>query len=287
MKKLIIITLLIQVSFLNSLNAQILAVENNEQIYDQWCWAGCSKTILDYYGYTTQQCEIAEFVRTNATFHNFGSVNCCVNGSGGCNYWNYGYGFAGSIEDILIAFGNIQNSGVASSLTLAQITTELQNNRLFVIRWGWSNGGGHFVVGHGISGSNIYFMNPWYGEGLHIATYNSVKSGVDTTSSATHTWTHTNVITSDMLGVNEVVTNEITLYPNPLTSDEATLSTNVPLDNATLTIYNSIGQKVKEKLNIVNQSITINRDNLSNGLYYVVLSQGNTMIANKKLIIAR
>lgn len=286
MKKLIIIALLLEAGFLYNLNAQVLNVGNNEQLYDQWCWAGCSKTILDYYGFPTEQCEVAEFVRTNATFHNFGSIDCCVNGSGGCNYWNYNYGASGSIQEILINFGGIQNSGINTSLSLAQITTEITNNRLFVIRWGWSAGGGHFIVGHGINGSNIYFMNPWYGEGLHIATYNSVKSGIDNTSTSIHTWTHTNVITSNMLGVNEIESKNTVLYPNPLAS-QATLATNVSLNNANVIIYNSIGQKVKEISNISEQEITINRDNLSDGLYYIVLLQGNDVIAKEKLIIAK
>lgn len=281
MKKLLIIILLIQAGFVN---AQVLNVDNNEQLYDQWCWAGCSKTILNYYGYEAEQCEIAEFVRQTATFHNFGTTDCCVNGNAGCNYWNYNWGSSGSIQEILINFGGIENSG-AGYLTLVQITTEIQSNRLFVIRWGWSAGGGHFLVGHGISGSNIYFMNPWFGEGLHIATYNSVRSGTDTTSSSIHTWTHTNLITTNM-GVNEVDAKIVKLYPNPLSS-EGTLSTNVALDNAVLVIYNSIGQKVKEINNISEQTISITRDNLSDGLYYVVLSQGHEIIATEKLVVAK
>src|SRR6185312_3878272 len=145
--------------------AQVLNVGNNEQEYNEWCWAGSSKTILDYYGFTQQQCDIAEYTRQTATFNNFGSVPCCTDATQGCNYWNYNYGSAGSIQDILVHFGNKQNTGVATSLTMAEITTEIQNNHLFVIRWGWSTGGGHFIVGHGISGNNIYFMNPWFGEG--------------------------------------------------------------------------------------------------------------------------
>ena len=65
----------------------------------------------------------------------------------------------------------------------------MQNNRLFIIRWGWTSGGGHFLVGHGISGENIYYMNPWYGEGKKVATYEWVKSD------PSHTWTHTNLCT--------------------------------------------------------------------------------------------
>jgi len=154
MKKLLLFSAL-QTFLFFSVIAQVLNVNNNEQLYNQWCWAASSKTVLDYYGFVNQQCDIAEWVRTTATFHNYGSVNCCTDATQGCNYWNYNYGSEGSIQDILIHFGNLQNTGVANALTLTEITTEIQNNRLFVIRWGWSTGGGHFIVGHGISGNNI------------------------------------------------------------------------------------------------------------------------------------
>jgi len=267
------------------INAQVLNVNNNEQQYDQWCWAGCSKTILDYYGFSNiQQCDIAEYVRTTATFHNFGSVNCCTNPNLGCNYWNYNWGYSGSIQDILINFGNIQNTG-SGALTQAQIVTEITNNRLFVIRWGWSTGGGHFIVGHGISGNNVYFMNPWFGEGLHIGTYNFVKNGVDTTSPATHTWTDTNVITSNMLNVNDFESNKsIEYYPNPFL-DFLIINTKNQFENASIKIYNSIGQLSKQLNNINGTQIKINRDNLTPGLYLFEIIQDNEMIFNTKILV--
>lgn len=74
----------------------------------------------------------------------------------GCNYWNYNYGDKGSIQDILVYFGKLQNVGVAAALTQAEIQTELSNNRLFVIRWGWTAGGGHFVVGQKVEEIHIH-----------------------------------------------------------------------------------------------------------------------------------
>jgi hypothetical protein len=283
MKKLLLFSA-IQTFLFFSVEAQVLNVNNTEQLYDQWCWAGISKTVLDYYGFFKQQCDIAEWVRTTATFHNFGSVNCCTNANQGCNYWNYNYGYAGSIQEILIHFGSLQNIGVANALTLTEITTEIQNNRLFVIRWGWSTGGGHFIVGHGISGNNIYFMNPWFGEGLHIGTYNFMLSGVDNTSTATHTWTHTNKITSIVSAVNEAGDEEtISVYPNPFCS-ETTLQSDKVFKDATLTIYNLYGQTVKQIKNISGQTITLYRDNLPGGLYFINLTQGNKTFTDKLVI---
>lgn len=166
--------------FFNTLSSQVLSTPEVIQEQNQWCWSGVSKSILDYYGYHPSQCEIAEYARSVITWSNFGSVNCCINPNLGCNYWNYNWGYPGSIQDILVHFGNIQNSGTGV-ISLAQIATQINAGRPIVVRWGWNSGGGHFVVGHGINGNNVYYMNPWFGEGLHISTYDWLKSdGVHT-----------------------------------------------------------------------------------------------------------
>ena len=171
----------------NQSKSQVLTVSQVTQEQNQWCWAGVSACILDYYCTPTAQCTIAEYTRTVETFPDisFGSTNCCVSPSS-CNNWNYNWGGPGSIQDILVHFANISNYGVGSSLTQANITSDIQNNRVFVIRWAWDGGGGHFLVGHGLIGNNMYYMDPWYGEGLKIADYSWVCLG------GGHTWAHTN-----------------------------------------------------------------------------------------------
>lgn len=186
MKKIVIIFFMIIISVMQ-LKSQVLSVSQITQEQNQWCWAGASACILDYYCTPTSQCSIAEYTRTVEQFPDisFGSTNCCTSPAS-CNNWNYNWGGLGSIQDILLHFANISNYGVGSSLTQSTITTEIQNNRVFVIRWGWTTGGGHFIVGHGLIGNNLYYMDPWYGEGLKIADYSWVCSG------SNHTWTHTN-----------------------------------------------------------------------------------------------
>jgi murein DD-endopeptidase MepM/ murein hydrolase activator NlpD len=76
----------------------------------------------------------------------------------------------------------------------------------------------------------------------------------------------------------------ISAYPNPF-SFATTLQADKPFNEATLTVYNSLGQHVKKIININGQSITIHRDNLSSGLYYLQLTQGNQTIATDKLVI--
>jgi hypothetical protein len=189
MKKAAIFTFLLLASS-GLLKSQVLSVNEVIQEQNQWCWAAVSACALQYYCYPKEQCEIAEYTRTVATWHNFGTTDCCVNPNLGCNYWNYNWGYPGSIQDILLHFGNIQNSGIPSSINQTAILSDIQNNRLFIIRWGWTSGGGHFIVGHGLVDNNLYYMDPWYGEGLKIADYAWVVSG------GNHTWTHTNRITA-------------------------------------------------------------------------------------------
>jgi hypothetical protein len=64
-----------------------------------------------------------------------------------------------------------------------------------------------------------------------------------------------------------------------------TIQTNVDLKNATLTIYNSIGQKVKQVNNISGQTISLSRDNLPSGLYFIRLTEENKIIAVEQLLI--
>lgn len=168
------------------------------QEQDQWCWAGVTGSIFDYFGKAVKQCEIAEYTRTVATWYDFGSENCCTNPNAGCNYWNYNWDYDGSIEDILESMQSdidIQNFGVSRRLTTSEITTDLSGNKPFVIRWGWDSGGGHFLVGYGIDGSYLHYMNPWYGEGNKIGTYDWVSLG------GGHTWTHTNRISSVWINI--------------------------------------------------------------------------------------
>lgn len=170
------------------------------QEQNQWCWAGVSVSIFDYFDNSVEQCEVAEYTRTVATWHDFGPTDCCANPGGDCNYWNYNYGYDGSIEDILENMQErvqITNYGVSRALTVAEVEGDLGNDLPFVIRWAWDGGGGHFIVGFGVddnlsdsSNPYLHYMDPWFGEGNHIALYFWVSSG------GGHTWTHTNRLTS-------------------------------------------------------------------------------------------
>ncbi len=163
--------------------AGVLTVKEVVQEQSQWCWAAVGQVLLDYYGHTFSQCAIAEYTRKNASWHDFGDADCCVDPTKGCNYWNYLSSSSGGVSDIVKAFGNLPSKS-AGAMTTSQVAQEIDvQGRPFVARWGWKSGGGHFVVVHGQAGEMISYMNPWKGEGIKTAKYSWFKKG------SNHTWT--------------------------------------------------------------------------------------------------
>ena len=277
MKRIYIITIFTFL-FQANLFSQILNVKEITQEHDQWCWAGVSSCILDFYGTSKEQCEIAEYARQVITWHNFGSVNCCDDASQGCNYWNYNYGVNGSIEDILEHFAEISNYGLGNFLTKEKVIENLTENKPFVIRWGWTSGGGHFIVGHGINDNTVYYMDPWFGEGLKFGTYEWVKND------GTHEWTHTNVLTTapnieiqDKLVIDDLPT----FYPNP--AKDFIMIENLKSEKAKIEIINLQGQSIISKtINSDNQKIDI--QNIESGIYFLRIS-GNDTYSSHKVVI--
>jgi hypothetical protein len=170
---------------------KVLTIEATIQEQNQWCWAAVTRSVLAYYGHDISQCSIAEYTRSVATWHDFGPTNCCTDPTKGCNYWNYIFGPAGSIKDLLQKLGNLPGTNHTGALTKAQIQAEIDtNSRPFVIRWVWSYGGGHFLVAHGLVGDTMSYLHPWPGEGLKTGSYSWVVSG------GNHTWAHTLTLTT-------------------------------------------------------------------------------------------
>jgi hypothetical protein len=180
--------------------AQVLPVPEVTQEQSNWCWAGCSDCVLQYYGDTVEQCEIAEYTRTTSTTLNLGPTNCCVSTVSGCNSGNSMIG-TGSVQKILENFGYINSAYVGYALDPLQVSSTISANHLLLISWKWlSIAVRHVVVGHGIVGSDsnatVYYMDPSVGEGLHFSTYRWVLLGKNSGWADTHTWQATSVITS-------------------------------------------------------------------------------------------
>jgi hypothetical protein len=78
---------------------------------------------------------------------------------------------------------------------------------------------------------------------------------------------------------------DLLIYPNPFT-DKTTLKTNdVQLENATLELYDVLGNKVRVMKNLSGNSIVISRDGLTNGIYFYQLTNENSVIATGKITV--
>ncbi len=161
-----------------------LSVPLTTQEHSQWCWSASSKAILNYYSKTPSQCQIVNWA--------FGLNYACGNTN---FYWNsYAnqpnnmYGSSGSVQNILAAWG-VPNGAYSVASSYTSVVNDINANRPFVMRYGWTNGGGHIMVGRGYETYNgvayVYIMDPWPGEGQTRRTYNSAVAAAD------HRWTHT------------------------------------------------------------------------------------------------
>lgn len=83
---------------------------------------------------------------------------------------------------------------------------------------------------------------------------------------------------------NNTVSNGLLISPNPFSS-VTTIKTDGNCENSTLTLYDLFGRQVKQIKNITGQTITLNRNDLSRGLYIITLAQDNKTYAIDRVII--
>jgi hypothetical protein len=76
----------------------------------------------------------------------------------------------------------------------------------------------------------------------------------------------------------------ISIYPNPLYST-GTIRFNYTTKNAELNIYDIYGKKQRTINEVFGDELKIERNNLSSGLYFIVLTQEGKTIKTQKLLI--
>lgn len=88
------------------------------------------------------------------------------------------------------------------------------------------------------------------------------------------------------IGLNEInhQSKFLKIFPNPF-STQSTLQTNIEMNNVSVIICNLYGQTVREIKNITGQSLTLYRDNLAVGLYFIKLTENNKILFVDKLVI--
>ena len=77
--------------------------------------------------------------------------------------------------------------------------------------------------------------------------------------------------------------NTFSMFPNPAT-ETLSIKMLVDIKNANIKIYNELGQNVKSKSNINSRSISIDVADLTSGLYFMELQNGNRRINGKFII---
>ncbi|MEO6902893.1 MAG: T9SS type A sorting domain-containing protein [Bacteroidia bacterium] len=256
-----------------------VSVTRQEQT--NWCWVANTKCILNYYGYKSQkQCDIAEYARTLKTA-TFGTTSCCSSPSGKCNNPNeikYNYGISG----MLTHFGSIANIPTDAPVPLAQIKTELEAKRPFVIGIFWSQGGGHVVVGCGYNttSSGLTFMDPWQSNGMTTCKYTGGKTVV--TRTGTGSWGESLILTTPVIatGIAEHGnTKELRVFPNP-SQGELTINSENHLKS--INVFNTTGQLIDKYVVEGQKSYSFK---ISIAGFYTVQIITDTDIVNRKVIV--
>jgi hypothetical protein len=77
---------------------------------------------------------------------------------------------------------------------------------------------------------------------------------------------------------------KVDICPNPFYAQ-----TVLQLDNLTegvnISIFNCLGNMVKQLNNVSDKTIILQRDNLPSGLYFINITQNNKIVATKKLVV--
>lgn len=88
------------------------------------------------------------------------------------------------------------------------------------------------------------------------------------------------------LVIQELTHQNFNIYPNPFKS-EITIFSEVDFENLTLKMYNSVGQLIKELLNLNGKNVILYRENLKPGVYFIQLSQNGKSTTTHKIVLIK
>ena len=83
---------------------------------------------------------------------------------------------------------------------------------------------------------------------------------------------------------NKLYEISMSTYPNPF-STQTTLHSGVPLNNASIKLYDSFGRYVRHIDHISGESIVIQREGLTQGIYILKVMQNEQLLKTEKLIV--
>lgn len=146
--------------------------------------------------------------------------------------------------------------------------------------------GGNAIHGlHGTAGIDTTTVpNTIWVTGIFVGGRNAPNCQWETTNEGTRFTPTCNVCTG--LAVNENhLDSKLSIFPNPF-STQTVLRTEALFHDAILTLTNCLGETVKQVRNISGQTVTLFRDNLPSGIYFLRLTQDGKVIAQDKLVVA-
>lgn len=175
-----------------------------------------------------------------------------------------------------------QNTGGTFLGTLGNINTEtkLSSNPSYINHTNEGNAGEdaktwtfNWTAPAGSSGTVNFY-------GAFLATNSSGTSAGDTTFLSV-----LEVIEDTSVGIDTKDQNPgISVYPNPL-SNSCLVESNQALSKASIFLYNSTGQIVKEVKNISGNTFKLHRENLPAGQYFINIIENDKVIYSNPLLI--
>lgn len=166
-----------------------------EQEQNSWCWAAVSESVLNYHGVLASQCGMANYV--------FGQTNCCYyvvwpDSTGPlCNKANILVDWLdllptfNSTKEVLKVFGNVDSSFRPWPVSKSTLEEQIKAKRPWIMGWRLTSGGGHALLGYGLSGNLVSYIDPWpFSDRLNVDDYAWVKEASD------HVWKQTLLITT-------------------------------------------------------------------------------------------
>jgi hypothetical protein len=85
-------------------------------------------------------------------------------------------------------------------------------------------------------------------------------------------------------GINDVLTNEINIYPNP-TSGKVTLSTgNSQASISSISVFNMVGKEVLSQQSAVGSEVTVDLSSQPKGLYILLIKVGENFYSRKIIV---
>lgn len=224
-------------------------------------------------------------INTGGTFNNYGSVTSTnflnietVTNAGSItsNDFHNSKSFTNSTTGFITVTNNFANTDTLASPAI------FSNNGIVSVAVDWHNG-------NQINGSGKFCIaNNTWNSGAMTGTFDfcDQTGGNIDLNTGTVAGTITYCVNPCGVGLEELSGDmQIKTYPNPF-STQTTLQTDKFFKDATLIIYNSFGQQVKQIKNISGKTVTLYRDKLPNGLYFLQLTQDNKIFTTDKLVIS-